>query len=133
MTEAAKVYDADERNGIETKIEDLSNQIKEYTQKRYEGYQTWAVEQCKKAFDAYKNRPKIQAPFSDKKIDYAHEIIYDYLINIDSALLTPAVSRLYQNILDKIFDYQNDWEAVKKAQQSLATITKKTIEDCPNE
>lgn len=127
MAQTAKVYDAAKRREIEEKLEVLADKVKEYTKERYEGYQTWAVKQCENAFEKYKGRPKVLG-----KADYAKTIINDWLINVDTSLLTPAVSRLYQDILSKQFAAL-DWKDIAEMEQALATSRKKTIEDCPNE
>ncbi|MBO7329202.1 MAG: hypothetical protein J6W00_10580 [Lentisphaeria bacterium] len=127
MAQAAKVYDADKRREIEEKVKVLADKVKEYTKERYEGYQTWAVKQCENAFEKYKGMPNVFG-----KADYAKTIINDWLINVDTSLLTPAVSRLYQDILSKQFAALG-WKDIAEMEQALATSSKKTIEDCPNE
>ena len=124
MAEATKVYEADERNGIEAKIEDLSNQVKEYTKERYKGYQDWAVKVCDKVFEKYKNKKLV---FDDEAVSFIRD-----LKEIDPALLTPSVSRLYQDVLSKQFA-ELGWKKIATMESELATSTKMTIEDCPNE
>ena len=124
MAQAAKVYDADKRREIEEKMEVLADKVKEYTKERYEGYQKWATNVCDAVFASYKNEKIV-----DK--DDAKNFI-NRLKEIEPALLTASVSRLYQDILSKQFA-ELGWKEIAEMEKMLATERKKTIEDCPNE
>ena len=120
-----EVYDLDDRRDAENKISVLSDKVKEYSKERYEGYQAWAVKKCNDAFELYRSWTRVD------EVD-AIEVIERHLLEIDPANLTPAVSRLYQDVLAKQFA-EMGWKKIAELESKLATSTKKTIEDCPDE
>lgn len=120
-----EIYDLDCRRDVETKIGNLSDKVKEYSKERYEGYQKWAVKKCDEAFRHYGKWKRVDE-------DDAVEVVDDHLLEIDPACLAPAVSRLYQDVLHKQFA-EMTWRKKAEMESKLATSTKKTIEDCPDE
>lgn len=120
-----EIYDLDCRRDVETKVGKLADKVKEYSKERYEGYQKWAVKTCNEAFAHYGKWSRVD------EAD-AVEVVNDHLLEIDPTLLAPAVARLYQDVLSKQFA-EMGWKKIAEMESKLATSTKKTIEDCPNE
>ena len=120
-----EIYDLDCRRDVEKKIGDLAEKVKKYSKERYKGYQEWAVKKCKDAFKLYRSWTRVD------EAD-AVQVIEKHLLEIDPALLNPAVARLYQDVLSKQFA-EMGWKKIAKMESKLATSTKKTLEDCPNE
>ena len=120
-----EIYDLDCRRDIETKIGNLAEKVKEYSKERYEGYQKWAIKKCNEAFKLYRSWVRVDEADAVK-------VIRKHLLEIDPALLAPSVARLYQDVLSKQFA-EMGWKKIADMESTLATSTKKTIEDCPNE
>lgn len=57
----------------------------------------------------------------------AEEVVYNYLIDIDSTLLSPDVARLYQDVLGKQFEELKDHTV--KVEIDLAKYSKKQLSD----
>lgn len=117
----AEVYDPAARRDIESRMAKYPAEIRNLNQARYKAYQQWAVKQCDSAFAQYKK-------WNIVTDDDAISLIRNYLTGIDSSLLTPEVSRLYQDVLQKQFAKMN-WKKIAEWESNLASCTKKTLED----
>jgi len=118
MLELSGVYDMEKRKEIELNIEQVSKNIANLNKERYKAYQKWAVEQCDNAFTKYKAETVVSTKEAENFID-------GFLLEIDTALLTPEVSTLYQDILRKLLAKVD----AAKYEIKLATRSKKTLED----
>lgn len=117
----SEIYDKDTHAQIEKDIQEYSKTIKKLDIERYTAYQNWAVGKCKEAFEKYQQEKIVNK-------DDAVSFLRDYLLEVDRAQLSPAVSRLYDAILSKLFAEMN-WEKNAELEIELATQTKTTMED----
>ena len=120
-----EIYDLNCRRDVEEKIGKLTDKVRKYSKERYESYQNWAVRKCKDAFKLYGSWNRVDEPD-------AVRVVNTYLLRIDPACLSPAVLRVYQDVLQKQFA-EMGWKKIAEMETELATCYKKTIEDCPNE
>ena len=116
----ARVFDLDERNSLENEIKKVSSKLGECRQAQYKAYQSWAIDRCNAGMDKYRSWTRVD-------IVDAEEVVYNYLIEIDSTLLSPDVARLYQDVLGKQFAELKDHTV--KVEIDLAKYSKKQLSD----
>ncbi len=116
----AEVFDLGARNSLENEVKKVSNKLGECRQGQYKAYQSWAIDRCNAGMNKYR---------SWKRVDIvdAEEVVYGYLIEIDSTLLSPDVARLYQDVLGKQFAELKDHTV--KVEIDLARHSKKQLSD----
>ncbi len=118
----AGVFDQQEQQKIQFKLNNYTNLLKEYTLKRYQAYQTWVVEQCKAAQDKTKN---VGSVFEEKE---AKQIFNICLITVDSTLLSPEVNKVYQSIYTTLMAEFSKDERISY-EREIALAPKATLED----
>ncbi len=116
----AGVFDLDERNSLEDEIKKVSSKLGKCRQAQYKAYQSWAIDRCKAGMDKYKSKPWYR-----DNIGNAEYVVYTYLIEIDSTLLSPDVARLYQDVLGKQFEELKDHTV--NVEIDLASHTKRQL------
>ena len=116
----AGVFDLDERNSLENEIKKVSSKLGECRQAQYKAYQSWAIDRCNAGMDKYRSWTRVD-------IVDAEKVVYNYLIEIDSTLLSPDVARLYQDVLGKQFAELKDHTV--KVEIDLAKYSKKQLSD----
>lgn len=94
--ELSRVFADEKRCEYEGKMKGVASKLAECKQCQYRAYQCWAIERCDAGLKKYRSWYRVDIPD-------AKEVIDNYLIEIDSTLLTPDVSRLYQDVLGKQF------------------------------
>ena len=114
------VFDIEARNSLEYEIKKVSNKLGECRKAQYKAYQSWAIDRCKSGMDKYRSWHRVDI------VDAEH-VVYGYLIEIDSALLSPDVARLYQDVLGKQFAELKDHTV--KVEIDLARHTKRQLSD----
>ncbi len=114
------VFDPDTRNSFENEIKKLSIKLGKCRQAQYKAYQSWAIERCNEGMERYRKWHRVDIPDAEL-------VVYRYLINIDSTLLSPDVARLYQDVLGKQFDELKDHTV--KVEIDLARHNKKQLSD----
>ena len=118
----AGVFDQQEQQKIQFKLNNYTNLLKEYTLKRYQAYQTWVVEQCKAAQGKTKN---VGSVFEEKE---AKQIFNICLITVDSTLLSPEVNKVYQSIYTTLMAEFSKDERISY-EREIALAPKATLED----
>ena len=115
-----EVFDPDARSSLEREIKKVTRKLGECRQAQYKAYQMWTIDRCKAGMDKY---------MSWKRVDIvdAEYVVYTYLIEIDSTLLSPDVARLYHDILGKQFAELKDHTA--KVEIDLAKHSKRQLSD----
>lgn len=114
------IFDMETRNSLEYEIKKVSNKLGECRQAQYKAYQSWAIDRCKAGMDKYKSWHRVD-------IVDAEQVVYTYLIEIDSTLLSPDVARLYQDVLGKQFAELKDHTV--KVEIDLARHEKRQLSD----
>ena len=114
------VFDLDVRNSLEEEIKKASRKLGECRQAQYKAYQSWAIDRCKAGMDKYRSWTRVD-------IVDAEQVVYTYLIEIDSTLLSPDVARLYQDVLGKQFAELKDHTV--KVEMDLAKHAKRQLSD----
>ena len=114
------IFDMETRNFLEYEIKKVSNKLGECRQAQYKAYQSWAIDRCKAGMDKYKSWHRVD-------IVDAEQVVYTYLIEIDSTLLSPDVARLYQDVLGKQFAELKDHTV--KVEIDLARHEKRQLSD----
>lgn len=114
------IFDLDARNSLEHEIKKISSKLGKCRQAQYKAYQSWAIDRCKAGMDKYKSWHRVD-------IVDAEYVVYTYLIEIDSTLLSPDVARLYQDVLGKQFAELKDHTV--KVEIDLASHTKRQLSD----
>ena len=95
------VFDSEERSLLEGEIKKVAKRLGECRQAQYKAYQSWAVNRCYAGMEKYRSWTRVD-------IEDAEEVVYKYLIEIDSTLLSPDVARLYHDVLNKQFEELKD-------------------------
>lgn len=116
----AYVYDGSMRDAVEASLKTISEKQGKCRQAQYKAYQAWTIERCCKGMAKYKVWTRVD------QVD-AISVIDDYLIDIDSTLLTPDVSRLYHDVLGKQLAEINS--KMVDVEVGLAKAEKKTLAD----
>ena len=116
----ALVYDLDERNALEGKVKKAAEKVGQCRQAQYKAYQKWAIERCNAGMEKYKSWIRVD-------IVDAEYVVYNYLVDIDTTLLTPDVARLYQDVLGKQFAELKDHTV--KVELDLAKHKKRQLSD----
>lgn len=114
------VFDLDARNSLECKFKKVSSKLGKCRQAQYKAYQSWAIDRCKAGMDKYRSWTRVD-------IVDAEQVVYTYLIEIDSTLLSPDVARLYQDVLGKQFAELKDHTV--KVEMDLAKHAKRQLSD----
>ena len=114
------VFDLSARNRLECEIKKAAIKLGECRQAQYKAYQSWAIDRCKAGMDKYKSWHRVDI------VDAEH-VVYTYLIEIDSTLLSPDVARLYQDVLGKQFEELKDHTV--EVEMDLAKHAKRQLSD----
>lgn len=114
------VFDSDERNLLESEIKKVARRLGGCRQAQYKEYQSWAIKRCYLGMERYRSWTRVD-------IEDAEEVVYNYLIDIDSTLLSPDVARLYHDVLNKQFEELKDHTV--KVEIDLANHIKKQLSD----
>lgn len=120
VTHMSQVYDSAARVELENALRQITNKLGLCRQAQYKAYQEWAIERCDAGMKRYKEWMRVD-------IVDAEEVINNYLIEIDSTLLTPDVGRLYQDVLGKQFAELKDHTASMEIK--LAKAKKRQLKD----
>lgn len=116
-----RIYDHAMRSDVEQRLKSASAKYADLIRKRNRRYQEYAIWWCEKSFEEYKSYKVV----SDNN---AIDIINKYLADIDQALLVPAVSSLYMDVLAKLLN-ELPWNKRAELEIKLATDIKKRLED----
>jgi len=114
------VYDVDMRNSLEREIKIVSAKLGQCRQAQYKAYQSWAIDRCDAGMKKYRSWHRVD-------IVDAEYVVYNYLVDIDSTLLSPDVTRLYQDVLGKQFAELKDHTV--KVEIDLAKHKKRQLSD----
>lgn len=98
---------------LKKKMTALAHKIEHVQAERMEKYQRWAISQCEKAWNFHKDT----IPFNDED---AEKLFKNYLLSIDTSLLTPQVLELYHSLLTLCRD-----ELPKKKMTNLEVLSAK--------
>ena len=98
---------------LKKKMTELAHKIEHYQAYRMEAYQKWAIGRCEEAWKFHKDT----TPFNDED---AESLFKDYLLSIDTSLLTPQVLELYHSLLTLCRD-----ELPKKKMTDLEVLSAK--------
>jgi len=120
------VFALDARNALENEIKKVSGKLGECRQAQYKAYQMWVVDECKKAMDKYNSWAVYVSQKNAESGLYNCEAC---LMEIDPALLTPEVSRLYNDVLGKHFYKLDKSKSLVKAEIDFARHDKRQLTD----
>lgn len=103
-------------------IEARTKLLKKLRTNQYHEYQQWVISRCSRTFDAYM-RDKWFTEDDARKVFRDHK-----LEEIDQSLLSPEVSRAFNDILGKLMTGMGA-TALVRTEHELGTATKRSLED----
>jgi hypothetical protein len=104
-------------------IEDRSSKLRDYRNKQYFAYQKWVIDSCDGAFKEYMTYTL------DPNDEAAQGIIDRYsLTKVDQSLLSPEVTRIFNDVLGKLIGKMKP-AALVAVEKQMGTISKVKLED----
>ena len=110
------------RNDWQSEPNKVVKYITEWNKDRYQEYQKWVVVKCQETLNEYQKEKKVTNEDADRLFKFK------WLFEIKADLLTPEVSAIYNDILQKLYAEMN-WNVKAFHEKECAIGKKITLED----